>query len=241
MKNLNYIFEEENSDATENKLDFSKMSEDGFKKLMKQLDDDVKSNIKKYFNELINNSSDEKEIKSIKELLKYISEAVSESIVLEDSWQVATNALVIGNVIKGVKNAIKHQKTKKLYKDLQKDIEKEEDPDKKKELIKLKGRMHANMMNYAGDPDKKDKAYKEIKNQYKEYKSNKKEEPEEVVKDKSGIEWIKRKKERGDGFTYCRKDDRSVTMSQEEYNKKNAQKNESLGMSLKDFIIESLN
>ena len=88
---------------------------------------------------------------------------------------------------------------------------------------------------------------KNVKAEYKEFKaaqrSKKDDEPkdEETVKDKDGVEWIKRKKERGDGFTYCRKDDRSVTMSQKEYAKHNAQKNESLGMSLKDFITEKLN
>lgn len=63
---------------------------------------------------------------------------------------------------------------------------------------------------------------------------------EEIVKDKKGVEWIKRKKENGEGTTYCRKDDRKTTMSQKEYNKKNHIK-ENYNMNLKDFIIYQIN
>lgn len=77
---------------------------------------------------------------------------------------------------------------------------------------------------------------------YSDSESKKEEPKEETVKDKSGVEWVKRKKERGEGYTYCRKDDRSVTMSQDEYNKRNASKskNESQYISLKDYLIESI-
>ena len=44
---------------------------------------------------------------------------------------------------------------------------------------------------------------------------------EEIVKDKNGVEWIKRKKKQGDGYTYCKKGDRNTTISQKEYNKLN--------------------
>lgn len=82
---------------------------------------------------------------------------------------------------------------------------------------------------------------KEAEENFKKHNSSKEESKEEVVKDASGVEWIKRKKERGDGYTYCKKDDNTVTMSQKQYQKHKAsqKKNECL-ISLKNYLNESL-
>ena len=62
------------------------------------------------------------------------------------------------------------------------------------------------------------------------------------MKDKNRVEWIRHKKELGEGYTYYKKDNRSVTMSQNEYNKHNAikSKNESQCGGLKYYLIESI-
>lgn len=83
--------------------------------------------------------------------------------------------------------------------------------------------------------ERKEKA-KELENKKSSQKKDSEDEETEV-KDKDGVVWIKRKKERGEGYTYCRKDDRSVTMSQDEYKKRHQK--ESYYISLKNYLTEA--
>lgn len=78
------------------------------------------------------------------------------------------------------------------------------------------------------------------KDNNKNDKEEPKEEPkDEIVKSNDGVEWIKRKKLKGEGYTYCKSNDHSVTMSQREWRKHNASKNEGV-FSLKNYLNEAL-
>lgn len=259
MKTLNYILEKEdleNIDINDVDIDdediagFLKENPDEAKKIVKQIEDDK-------------DMSDEEKKKALDALKKILNE----SIVLEGKGY--KRAFFLGGGIPGVvvhaivRGSIKHS-IKKTEKRLTDQAKNETDPDKKKEI-------EDNLHNYlVAHRDEKGNilcgkkaikknidrlkveksipdtfSYDDLKTIKKESKQSKpkdeKDKDEETVKDKDGVEWIKRKKERGDDFTYCRKDDRKVTMSQEEYAKHNAKKNESLNKSLKDFITENLN
>jgi hypothetical protein len=257
MKDIYNILEKEKD------VDVIKISDEDYAEYFKENPEQLQKFIKDV------KDSDESEEKK-KEILKALhkiadKEVVSESLSYINESVILTSiitGLAVGAAAQTINNAIVKKKVKNCKEQLEHAVSVEKDEEKRAELEKkLKsftslacdkdgkplniGMLSQNIIKKRSGSFKWDKYIKELNDTTKPYKDQaaEKEEPkEETVKDKSGVEWIKRKKERGEGYTYCKKDDRSVTMSQDEYNKRNASKskNESQYISLKDYLVESI-
>ncbi len=265
IQDWNYIFEED-QDLKNIKTEDLLVDDSDFVEFFKDHPDELKKFISGIED---SDMSDDKKKKLLNDIKKSVSK-VNESLETINEVFLGITAAVVTTASIGLIHAATADKKKRVIVRYKTAIARETDEDKKKQLKQefenykrvTTGENNKDIITKHGlkkNIDRlvqkgklpKDYTYDTYKEEHERLKKtiddyNKslkkpKDKDEETVKDKDGVEWIKRKKERGDGFTYCRKDDRSVTMSQEEYNKKNAQKNESLGMSLKDFIIESLN
>lgn len=154
------------------------------------------------------------------------------------SW--SDNGIIIDDIkeyIYNVYKTIKNNKGKSFV------INQKSSGNKTYACLRISLPKHTTRYERINDTDEESKEILNILDQViNETQYNNKNDKEEIVKDKNGVEWIRRKKERGEGYTYCKKDDRSVTMSQNEYNKYNAikSKNESQYSKLKYYLIESV-